>query len=115
MLRHPGSFDRRLGWRCGARRRWRDAAVAALAQGKLDARYTATLGGMPLGKGAWVIDIADDQFTAAASGTTAGLLRVFASGQGTGASRGGIVGGQLGAGELCAPASPPTRRPKKSA
>ena len=48
---------------------------------------------MPVGKGAWVIDIAEDQFTAAASGATAGLLRVFASGQGSGASRGIIVGG----------------------
>ena len=39
------------------------------------------------------IDIAENQFTAAASGATAGLLRVFASGQGSGASRGFIVGG----------------------
>ena len=64
---------------------------SAGAQGKLDARYTATLAGIPIGKGAWVIDIADDQYTAAASGGTTGLLRVFASGQGTGASRGGIT------------------------
>ena len=48
---------------------------------------------MPVGKGAWVIDIAENQFTAAASGATAGLLRVFASGQGSGASRGYMVGG----------------------
>jgi hypothetical protein len=70
-------------------------ASAAYAQGKLDARYTATLAGIPIGKGAWVIDIADDQFTAAASGMTTGLLRVFSSGQGTGASRGAIANGQL--------------------
>ena len=65
----------------------------ALAQGRLDARYSVSLAGMPVGKGAWVIDIAENQFTAAASGATAGLLRVFASGQGSGASRGLIVGG----------------------
>lgn len=65
----------------------------ALAQGRLDARYAVTLAGVPVGKGAWVIDIADNQFTAAASGATAGLLRVFASGQGSGASRGFIVSG----------------------
>jgi hypothetical protein len=65
----------------------------ALAQGRLDARYAVTLSGVPVGKGAWVIDIADNQFTAAASGATAGLLRVFASGQGSGASRGFMVGG----------------------
>ncbi len=76
------------------------AAVAALgvappafAQGKLDARYTVTLSGLPIGKGAWVIDIGDDQFTAAASGTTTGLLRVFSKGQGTGATRGFVVNG----------------------
>ncbi len=68
-------------------------ADPALAQGRLDARYTVSLAGVPVGKGAWVIDIADTQFTAAASGATAGLLRVFASGQGSGASRGFMVGG----------------------
>jgi hypothetical protein len=69
------------------------AAAPAGAQGRLDARYVVTLAGLPIGKGAWVIDIAEDQFTAAASGATAGLMRVFASGQGSGASRGFIVGG----------------------
>ena len=34
---------------------------------------------MPIGRGAWIIDIDDDQYTAAASGMTAGLLRVFAT------------------------------------
>jgi hypothetical protein len=69
------------------------AADPALAQGRLDARYAVTLAGVPVGKGAWVIDIAENQYTAAASGATAGLLRVFASGQGSGASRGFIVSG----------------------
>jgi Protein of unknown function (DUF3108) len=65
------------------------------AQGKLDARYTVTLGGLQVGRGAWVIDITDDHFTAAASGATSGLMRVIASGQGQSASRGSISGGQL--------------------
>jgi hypothetical protein len=65
----------------------------ALAQGRVDARYQVTLGGLPIGKGAWVIDIAEDQYTAAASGATSGMLRVFASGQGSGASRGYIING----------------------
>ena len=68
-------------------------AGPALAQGRVDARYSVSLAGVPVGKGAWVIDIADNQYTAAASGATAGLLRVFASGQGSGASRGYIVSG----------------------
>src|SRR5258707_1506975 len=67
----------------------------SLAQGKLDARYTVTLSGLPIGQGAWIIDIGDDYFTASASGATAGLLRVFASGQGQSAARGSISSGQL--------------------
>src|SRR5258708_27005659 len=62
----------------------------ANAQGKVDARFVVTLAGVPIGKGAWVIDIGDDQFTAAASGMTTGLLRVFATGQGNAASRGAV-------------------------
>jgi hypothetical protein len=64
------------------------------AQGKLDARYTVTLAGLPIGRGAWVIDIGEDHFTASASGATSGLLQVFASGHGQSASRGSVVGGQ---------------------
>jgi hypothetical protein len=64
----------------------------ACAQGKLDAHYTVTLAGMQIGKGSWVIDIGDDQFSAVASGMTAGLLRVFATGDGSGTSRGNMRG-----------------------
>src|SRR5262250_895052 len=66
----------------------------AFAQGKLDARYVVTLSGLPIGRGAWVIDIGEDYFTAAASGATAGLLRVFANGEGESSARGTISGGQ---------------------
>jgi hypothetical protein len=68
--------------------------VPAHAQGRLDARYVVTLAGLQIGKGAWVIDIADGQFTAAASGATTGLLQIFASGTGSGASRGSVVSGK---------------------
>ena len=50
----------------------------AQAQGRLDASYVVTLSSVPIGKGGWTIDIADDQYTATASGATSGLLRVFA-------------------------------------
>lgn len=70
-------------------------AGAALAQGKLDARYSASLAGIPIGKGAWVIDIGDHQYTAAASGMTTGLVRLFASGQGSSAARGAVRSGNL--------------------
>ena len=66
-----------------------------LAQGKLEARYTASLGGVPIGRGQWLIDVSDDQFTAVASGATTGFMRLFAGGQGSSASRGTVSGGQL--------------------
>jgi uncharacterized protein DUF3108 len=66
----------------------------AAAQGKLDARYSVSLGGVTFGKGAWLIDVREDQFTASVSGATSGLLRLFASGQGTSASRGTVSQGQ---------------------
>jgi hypothetical protein len=70
-------------------------AGSAAAQGKLDARYEVTLAGIPIGKGAWVIDIADDQYSASASGGTSGLMKTFAGGSGTGASQGRVVNGAL--------------------
>jgi hypothetical protein len=71
-----------------------DAALeTAAAQGKLDARYTVSLGGIPIGRGAWVVEVAEDHYTAAATGSTAGLIQVFTSGQGQSASRGLVSGG----------------------
>jgi hypothetical protein len=68
-------------------------AMPAAAQGRLEAQYEATLAGIPVGRGAWSIDIQDDQFSAAASGGTIGLLKTFTGGSGTGASQGRVVGG----------------------
>ena len=68
---------------------------AAFAQGRLDAQYEATLSGIPVGKGAWNIDISDDQFSAAATGGTSGLLKTFAGGSGSGEAQGRVVGGAL--------------------
>ncbi len=67
----------------------------ARAEVRLDARYSATLAGVPVGKGVWQIDVADDQYTAAASGRTSGFLAVFSGGHGTSASRGTVKGGVL--------------------
>jgi Protein of unknown function (DUF3108) len=67
----------------------------AHAQGKLDAHYSVTLGGLPIGRGSWVVDIGDDHFSAAASGATTGVVRIFASGQGQSAVRGTVSRGQL--------------------
>jgi hypothetical protein len=71
-----------------------DAGHVAAAQGHLEAEYTATLAGLPIGHGTWVIEIAEDQYTAAASGSTSGLLRIFTGARGTGATRGSFNGDQ---------------------
>jgi hypothetical protein len=71
-----------------------DAAHVAGAQGRLEAHYTASVAGIPIGRGSWVVEVFDDQFTAAASGTTTGILHFFTGGHGTGAARGAVAGGQ---------------------
>jgi hypothetical protein len=67
----------------------------AAAQGTLDARYEASLAGIPIGKGAWLIDIDLDQYSASATGGTSGLMQAFSGGHGAGESQGRIVNGQL--------------------
>jgi hypothetical protein len=68
--------------------------ASASAQGRLEARYTATIAGIPIGSGTWAIDVADAQYTAAASGSTSGLLRAFTGGQGDSTARGTLNGGR---------------------
>ena len=65
-----------------------DAIHVAAAQGRLDAEYAASLAGIPIGRGNWIIEISEDQFTATASGGTIGILRFFTPGHGTGAAQG---------------------------
>ena len=69
-------------------------AMSPRPQVHLEAEYTATLAGLPIGHGAWAIEIAEDQYTAAASGATSGLLRIFTGARGTSASRGSFNGDQ---------------------
>jgi len=68
--------------------------AARLEAAHLEAEYTATLAGLPIGRGTWAIEIAEDQYTAAASGATSGLLRIFTGARGAGASRGSFSGDQ---------------------
>ncbi len=70
------------------------ASGPASAQGKLDAYYTVSLAGIPIGKGSWTIDIADTHYTATASGVTTGLMHAFIGGEGTSATRGTLLAGR---------------------
>jgi hypothetical protein len=71
-----------------------DATDEAAAQGRLDAEYIASIAGIPIGRGNWIIEIFDDQYTATASGATAGILRFFTGAHGTGAAHGAVSDGQ---------------------
>ncbi len=70
-----------------------DARHSAAAQGRLDAEYIATVSGIPVGQGNWMVEISNSSYTASASGATAGLLKFFTSARGTGAVRGTVTGG----------------------
>ena len=71
------------------------APLPAAAQGRLEAHYEASLAGIAVGRGTWGIEISDDYYSASAQGATAGLLKAFSSGTGTGAAQGRIVNGAL--------------------
>lgn len=66
-----------------------------MAQGRLDAKYEVTLAGLQIGKGNWAVVVGNDDFTAAVSGATTGLLQALGKGGGTGSSQGRVIGGQL--------------------
>ncbi|HZP70029.1 MAG TPA: DUF3108 domain-containing protein [Pseudolabrys sp.] len=67
----------------------------AAAEGRLEARYSATLAGIPIGGGSWTIEAADTQYTATVTGSTSGLLRAFTGGQGNATSRSTLNSGKI--------------------
>ncbi len=97
MISAPLSLwlPRALGGLCALAFGLAAEAPSAFAQGRLEARYEATLAGIPVGRGAWNIDISDDQFSAAAVGGTSGLLKAFNGGSGTASALGRVVNGAL--------------------
>jgi hypothetical protein len=68
------------------------AADVAAAQTKLDATYSATLLGIPIGHIAWTVELRDKSFDSSATGGLTGLLRVFTSGEAEVAARGSMSG-----------------------
>jgi hypothetical protein len=70
-----------------------DAAFSlAGAQTKLDAAYTATLWGLPVGQISWTVELNDNRFKAAARGAITGLLRIVADGGGDVSVHGAMAG-----------------------
>jgi len=66
----------------------------AAAQTKLDAAYTATLLGLPIGQISWALELRDNRFAAIASGTISGLLRIFSDAHGDVAAHGTLSRGR---------------------
>jgi uncharacterized protein DUF3108 len=68
--------------------------ASANAQSKLEAQYTASIAGIPLGRGVWTIDVTGDHYAASANGKTVGLVQMISSGQGSVAATGTVNGGK---------------------
>jgi len=66
----------------------------AVAQAKLDATYSATLFGLPIGHISWTVELRNNRFTSAATGGISGLLRIFSDGHGDVSAQGNLSGGE---------------------
>jgi len=67
----------------------------ACAQGRVEAAYRATLAGIPIGSGSWIIDIGPKHYAGAATGRASGLMRMLVSGEGSSTVRGTVKQGRL--------------------
>lgn len=70
-------------------------AGTAHAQGRLEAKYDVTLGGITIGTGNWIVSIGDDDFSTTVNGATTGIMKAIGGGNGTATSQGRVVAGQL--------------------
>src|SRR5215831_12699636 len=61
---------------------------------KLDAYYTATLLGLPIGHISWANDLKENRFSSVATGSIAGFLRLFLDAQGSVAAEGRLSSGK---------------------
>ncbi|HEV2000867.1 MAG TPA: DUF3108 domain-containing protein [Xanthobacteraceae bacterium] len=67
----------------------------AHADGRLEAKYKITLAGITVGAGTWTLDVSEEGYSGSASGKVAGVLRLFASGEGSATARGQIAAGKV--------------------
>lgn len=67
----------------------------AMADGKLEARYRMSLGGLELGRAAYLVEIDDAAYTASGSGRLTGVVQAVSSGKGTVGARGMVERGAL--------------------
>ena len=75
-------------------------AGAAESEVRLDAVYTATLLGVPLGQISWNVEVGDKRYATSGTGSTVGLLRIFAHGHGAAKASGTINSREVVASEF---------------
>jgi hypothetical protein len=71
------------------------SAVPAMADGRLEARYKLSLGGLELGRAAFLIEVDDTSYTASGSARLTGVVQAISSGKGVAGARGSIERGAL--------------------
>ena len=71
------------------------ASAPALAGGSVEARYAMTFTGVPIGQGAFVVEVNEDGYSASGSAMVAGLLQLVHPAKGSAAARGQFVNGKL--------------------
>jgi Protein of unknown function (DUF3108) len=69
-------------------------SMSANAQAQLEAQYTATLLGLPIGHISWTIDLNNSRFSSVATGSIAGFLRLFLNAQGSVVADGRLTNGK---------------------
>ncbi|WP_428032047.1 DUF3108 domain-containing protein [Ancylobacter sp.] len=67
----------------------------ALADGRLEARYRMSLGGLELGRAALLVEVDDSSYIASGSGRLTGVVQAVSTGKGTAGARGAISRGVL--------------------
>ncbi len=66
----------------------------AHAQGRLKAQYIASVAGIPVGGGDWVVTISEKEYSAEVTGHATGLLSLITSGEGSVVVQGKVVHGR---------------------
>lgn len=71
------------------------APGAARADGRLEAKYTLTVGKVELGRGSIAVQAGDQAYEISGTARVTGVLRAVSSGKGVAASRGALSGGRM--------------------
>lgn len=71
------------------------SGALAHADGRLEARYRMSLGGLELGRASFLLEVNDSSYTASGSARVTGMLQAVSSGRGSAGARGLVARGAL--------------------